>query len=75
MVNLWLPWFNYSKYGFLILFVVKPWLIFVRAIVSSTINTGEDIVLSENKMTYLIKYLSISNTKYCPLKYLMTNYI
>ncbi len=35
----------------------------------------KDIVLSENKMTYFIKYLSISNTKYCPLKYLMTNYI
>ncbi len=28
MVNLWLPWFNYSKHGFLALFVVKPWLIF-----------------------------------------------
>ena len=30
MVNLWLPWFNYSNHGFLVLFVVKPWLIFVR---------------------------------------------
>ncbi len=27
MVNLWLRWFNYSKHAFLVLFVVKPWLI------------------------------------------------
>ncbi len=30
MVNLWLPWFYYSNHVFLVLFVVKPWLIFVR---------------------------------------------
>ncbi len=27
MVNLWLPWFNYSNHVFFVLFVVKPWLI------------------------------------------------
>ncbi len=27
MVNLWLRWFNYGKHTFLVLFVVKPWLI------------------------------------------------
>ncbi len=27
MVNLWLRWFNYGKHAFLVLFVVKPWLI------------------------------------------------
>jgi len=32
MVNLWLPWFNYNNHVFLVLFVVKPWLIFIRAV-------------------------------------------
>ncbi len=30
MVNLQLPRFNYSTHRFLVLFEVKPWLIFVR---------------------------------------------
>ncbi len=30
MVNLWLPQFYYSNHVFLVLFVVKPWLIFIR---------------------------------------------
>ncbi len=34
MVHLWLPWFNCSNYVFLVLFVVKPCLIFIRATIS-----------------------------------------
>ncbi len=31
LVKLWLPWVNYSSHGFLVLYVVKTWLICIRA--------------------------------------------
>lgn len=34
MANLWLQWFNYNNV-FLLLFVVKLWLIFIRVVSSS----------------------------------------
>ncbi len=40
MVNLWLPWFNYSNHVFLVLFVVKPWIIFVRLVKSQVEKIG-----------------------------------
>ncbi len=42
MVNLWLLWFNYSNHGVFVLFVVKPWLMFMVFVVKLVNQSGEE---------------------------------
>ncbi len=67
MVNLRLPWFNYSNHVFWVLFVVKPWLIFNVVVYfnksRSKTNYGLDFyfwvfqeaIISPQSLTYVIE--------------------
>ncbi len=59
MVHLWLPWFNYM---FLVLFVVKPWFIFVSEILFSSQKPS-----IASKTPQLIFLLQSQQTRNVPL--------
>ncbi len=54
MVNLWLPWFNYSNHVSL---VVKPWLIFIRDISHSSVQKITTVNICDHQSIFCTFYM------------------